>query len=258
MDPENPFKAQLRPRREGESLKVAETVLKRRDRNLKANAQRAKEIARIRKSQKDYKRGKLKIVRAEKLIKDSRMRTKDKERLKTQNKKKRKQKPGKGKVVLAFRNGRKTASASPVTKAALKTLGMLERHSVVFLPNTKETVEKLHEVRPFVFWGAPTLKVISNIMTKKALFKDGTTKKRIMLSDNTLVEEHLGDLGLLCVEDMVHAIYRATERFPEVLNRLWPINVGDARKATSMVFDKEMSGDLAEGVNSKISELLGL
>jgi len=258
MDPDMPFKAQLRPGPKGDSLKVAETVLKRRDRNLKANVQRAKEIARIRKSQRDYKKGKLKIIRAERLVKDSRAKKMDKQRLMSQSKKKSKQKPGKGKVVLAFRNGRNSGTGSAETKAAMKKLGMTERHCVVFLPNNKETVEQLHIIRPFCFWGCPTLKVISNIMTKKAQFKDGKTKERLMLSDNTLIEEHLGDLGLLCVEDMVHAIHRATPRFNDVLGRLWPIHVGDARKANSMVKDQDLSGDIQDSINDKISELLGL
>jgi len=176
----------------------------------------------------------------------------------SQSKKKTKQKPGKGKVVLAFRNGRNSGTACLDTKAALKKLGMTERHCVVFLPNTKETVDQLHLIRPFCFWGAPSLKVISNIMTKKASFKDGKTKTRIMLSDNTLIEEHLGDLGLLCVEDLVHSIHRATPRFDDVLGRLWPIHVGDARKANSMVKDQDLSGDITDKINVKISELLGL
>merc|ERR1712226_261184 len=81
MDPENPHKAILQPRRPGEGLKVAETVLKRRDNNLKANAERAAQVARIRKNQREYKKGKLKIVRAERLIKQNRLKRLDRERL---------------------------------------------------------------------------------------------------------------------------------------------------------------------------------
>ncbi|OLP86213.1 Protein disulfide-isomerase-like protein EhSep2 [Symbiodinium microadriaticum] len=67
------LKAKIQPRRPGETIKVAETVLRRRDRNLKAQAKRAEQIQQQKKKAKHTK-GKLRIIKAEKLIKDARQR----------------------------------------------------------------------------------------------------------------------------------------------------------------------------------------
>merc|ERR1719401_127040 len=131
---------------------------------------------------------------------------------------------------------------------------MTERHTVVFLPNTDETAADLHTIRPFAFWGPPTYKVIANIMQKKALFKDPEQPKaRTVLSDNALVEKHLGDLGLLCTEDLAHAIHRCTPQFEAVTSRLWPVPLGDAKKASGLLHDKDFTfGDQKDNFNDQL------
>merc|ERR1719235_2218701 len=189
MDPENPHKAVLQPKNPGESIKIAETVLKRRDRNLKAAAQRAANIAKVRKQRREAQKGKLRIVRAEKLIKRNRLKTVDRERLFRQKKKKVKR--GQGKVVAVVRNGRLGGSRD--VYKTLKEIGLTECHTMKFFRNTEDNYAKLNILRPFVFWGPPSFKLVNLIMSKKALFKDPKKpKSRTVLSDNALVEEHLG------------------------------------------------------------------
>merc|ERR1712060_539712 len=119
VDPENPLKAVLRPRHPGESLKVAKTVLKRRDENLKVRAQQAVQIAKIRKEQKKKLKPDLGIVRVEKLIKNAICTNWESQRVKAQKKKK-KPKVQKGKVVMAVRNGRAGATCTKQVKQTLK------------------------------------------------------------------------------------------------------------------------------------------
>lgn len=143
-------KVVLRPRRPGENIKVAETVLKRRDRNLKAAAQRAEQVARIRKSQKEYKKGKLNIIRAEKLVKNSRTRIMDAHRLKTQEKKK-KPKLQQGHVVSIGRNGR--LGGTREVKKALRELGLAKRHTMVFQLNNEDTSKKTGDCQALCLLG---------------------------------------------------------------------------------------------------------
>jgi len=252
---ENPFKADIQPRRPGESIKVAETVLKRRDRNLKAAGERAAKVASIRRAQKDYKKGKIRIVRAEKLIKQNRLKKVDRERLKHKTKKK--IKVGQGKCVAAVRNGRQGGSFE--VQKALKDMGLQQIHTVAFFENNDETAKNLSIVRPFVFWGPPSFKTVSTIMQKKALFKDPKKpKKKISLSDNTMVEEHLSDVGCLCTEDISHAVFTCSKSFDKIKQRLWPVPLGDAKKSSGMVHDKDFTfGDMKSNVNNKITKLLG-
>merc|ERR1719446_1877807 len=148
---EDPHRAVMRPRHPGESIKVAETVLKRRERNLKAAADRAAQIARARQQKKQFQKGgKLKIIRAERLVKDCRNRQRDRRRLKNVGKKPL-PKQQKGRVLAAVRNGR--LGGSKEAKATLRGLGLDKRHTMVFLPNTKETATKLRLAQPYAFWG---------------------------------------------------------------------------------------------------------
>jgi len=49
--------------------------------------------------------------------------------------------------------------------------------------------------------------------------------ERIPLSDNTIVEKHLGvktDNEVICIEDIVHELYTVGENFSKVNSFLWP------------------------------------
>lgn len=252
---EDPQRAVLRPRHPGESIKVAETVLKRRERNLKAAAERAAQIARVRNNKKEYeKKGKLQIIRAERLVKDCRNRMNDRRRLKN-GVKKPLPKQQKGRILAAVRNGR--LGGSKDSKATLRALGLGKRHTMVFLPNTKDVATKLRVAKPFAFWGVPTFKMVCNLIHKRAAFREG--EERTALSDNVLIEKHLGDLGVLCTEDLAHAIHTCSSKFNKVQERLWPMMLGDAKKSTGkLVNDKFYTqGNIAADVNSKIAQLLG-
>lgn len=248
----------LRPRRPGESIKIAETVLKRRDRNIKAAAERAKQIQIIRRNQKEWKKGPLKIKRAERLVKDSLIRASDRRRLKNKGKKK-KPKPGVGKVLAVVRNGRMGGSGE--VKKTLREIGLTKRHTMVFRPHSEDMLKQLVTCKPFVFWGAPSFKAIMNIVHKKAIFRDREAEHgKTMLSDNVLIEKHLGDLGVLCTEDLAHVIHGGfkSKHFKEVTDRLWPVPLGDAKKTSGMVHDKKFTmGDLHRDINAKLEKLIG-
>jgi large subunit ribosomal protein L7e len=258
VDPENPHKAVLQPRRPGESLKVAETVLKRRDRNLKAAADRAAQIAKVKRQQRDRKKGSLRIIRVERLVKNSLVRQNDRRRLQNKDKKKKDSKPRpKGRMLAAVRNGRLGGSGE--VKATLREMGLGHRHCLVFLPNIEDITTKLNTCKPFIFWGPPSFKTVFNIVHKKAAFRDPEAEKgRTMLSDNTLIEKHLGDLGVLCTEDLAHVIHTHAKHFPAVAGRLWPVPLGNAKKASGLVHDKKFTfGDLQGAIDLKVAKLLG-
>lgn len=254
---EDPHRAVIRPRHPGESIKVAETVLKRRERNLKAAADRAAQIANARKNKKEYKKGKFNIIRAERLVKDCRNRQNDRRRLKNVGKKPL-PKQQKGRILAAVRNGR--LGGSKDAKAKLREIGLAKRHTMVFLPNTKEIATKLRLARPYAYWGVPTFKMVCNLIHKRAAFRDpDAPQERPALSDNVLIEKHLGDLGVLCTEDLAHAIHTRSDKFEKVQERLWPMMLGDAKKSTGKLVNEKhyTQGDIAAEINTKIGQLLG-
>lgn len=255
---ENTAKAVLRPRNPGESIKVAETVLKRRDRNLKAAAERAAQIAKVRKGQKDYKKGKLNIVRAEKLVKNCIVRRSDRRRLMTQKKKNPNPKAApKTRSLAVVRNGR--LGGSKEVKMMLRDIGLPHRNALIFVPNTAEMASKLQVVKPFAYWGRCSFKNVFNLVHKKATFKNPEAPtEKVALSDNVLIEKHLGDLGVLCTEDLAHSLHTCGKDFKQVSERLWPIMLGDVKKASGLVHDTKFTyGDLQDAMDLKVKKLIG-
>lgn len=258
MEGENTAKAVLKPRNPGENIKVAETVLKRRDRNLKAAAERAAKFAKVRRENENYKKGKIQIVRAEKLVKNHLVRIKDRRRLKWNDKKKPNPKPSdRSQMVVAVRNGRLGGVRD--VKRCLRTMGLNKRNTLVFLPNTNETAKKLLKVKPFVYWGKTAFKTAFNLIHKKAIFKDpATPTEKILLSDNVLIEKHLGEFGVLCTEDLAHVLHTRGKHFKEVARRLWAIPVGNVKRANGMVKDEKWTfGDQRNGMDAKVKKLIG-
>lgn len=249
-------KSVLRPRKAGETIKVAETVLKRRDRNLKANAERAAKIAKNRKAASDFKKGKLALVRAEKLVKKRRGISMDMRRLKHAHKKPLPKKLQRGEVLAVVRNGREAGCRD--ARIILRSFELTKEHSLVFKPNTTEIREKLRTLKPFVFWGVPSFQMVFDLVHKKALFKDPESKEKLPLSDNSKIEEHLGDIGVLCTEDLAQIIHTVPSNFEKVTDRLWPFALGDLRKAKGLARDKKHTfGDVGQNVSDRISQLIG-
>jgi len=250
------LKAKLEPRQPGETLKVAQTVLKRRDRNLEAAAKRAQQIAKAKAKSKQYKKND-KMIKMETLLKQSLKRINDEKRLKRLKNRKKPKPFKKGQVIAICRNGRKGPSKK--VKSVFRDFGLRARHSMTFILNNEESARKLLEVKPYAYWGVPSFKNIYNLVHKKAVFVDKEAAvKRVVLSDNMLIEKHLGDLGVICTEDLAHVIHTGGKGFEEVMRRLAPVCMGDSKKADGMVEKKKHdAGDLKHNINKVLAKLMG-
>lgn len=256
MDSDEVGKTVLRPRQPGETIKVAETVLKRRDRNIKAAAERAAKVKKLRDKRASKARGKLGIIRAESIVKKWVVRHSDERRLKSDAKKPLDNVYEKINCLAVVRNARDGGSKQ--VKIMLKNLRLKEPNTLVFMPNTKESLQKLKIVKPFAFWGCPSYKVVLELMQRKAMFKEPKSSEKKPLSDNNLVEQHLGDIGMLCVEDLASAMHSGSEHMSAITSRLWPFEFGDSRKAGKLAPDIDHPyGNVKYKINGKIKKLIG-
>ncbi len=62
----------------------------------------------------------------------------------------------------------------------------------------------IRKVEPYVAYGYPTRKTISDLIYKRGYGK--VNNSRIPLSDNSIVEGQLGKHGIASVEDLIHEI----------------------------------------------------
>lgn len=105
----------------------------------------------------------------------------------------------------------------------LNSLRMGNRHDCVLLKNNKENQILLKIVEPFVCFGYPTVGTIRELVFKKGFaFMGG---RKIPIQSNKLIEDHLGEHGVICLEDVIHELSSVGEKFDYVVKFLGPFQV---------------------------------
>ena len=209
---------ELKPKNEGESLKVAKVVLKRRDRNLAANAERAKAIQNLRKMRKS-KPTVIAAVHGDVLLKKSKRLLMDREHVIVSKVKKFQERriPADAKCLLVARNERMPDLFR--AKEALRKLGLLSKNACRIIPTTMENLERIRSCDAYVFYGVPTPETVSTLVHKKAYIANPSKEKLengnypapVPLNNNAVVEDTLGSHGLVCVEDLVDVLLKGRD-----------------------------------------------
>merc|ERR1712078_424219 len=96
----------------------------------------------------------------------------------------------------------------------LKQLGLATKNRAVFMRNAG---------------GPPTLQTVTDLLHKKAHIRGTKEGPVLPLQDNRVIEERMGQHGLLCVEDMVDSIYKGQDNFDIVQKFLLPMQFADIR-----------------------------
>uniref|UniRef100_A0A8C8FC85 Uncharacterized protein n=1 Tax=Oncorhynchus tshawytscha TaxID=74940 RepID=A0A8C8FC85_ONCTS len=73
----------------------------------------------------------------------------------------------------------------------------------------------------------PNLKSVCELILKRGQAK--INKRKVALTDNTLIEQHMGKYGIICLEDLIHEIYSVGMNFCVVRNYIWPFRLSVAR-----------------------------
>jgi len=217
-------KTELKPRVDGEALKVAKVVLKRRDRNLMANATRAKAIQQLRKLRKS----KPKIISAlngDQILKSARRGQMDKAHLIISRKKQYLERriPGDATCLLVARNSREADLGS--VREALRNLGVSKPRECRIVATTKANLDLLRRCDAYVFYGVPTPEIVSTLVHKKAYLSVSNEDRKengdlpTPLNNNAIVEDVLGEHGLICVEDLVEVLNKGRDN-EELFNKV--------------------------------------
>ncbi|KAF2857571.1 60S ribosomal protein L7 [Piedraia hortae CBS 480.64] len=114
----------------------------------------------------------------------------------------------------------------PKKRKTLKLLRLLQINNGVFVRMNKAMSEMLKIVEPFVAYGYPNLKSVRELIYKRGYAKTAE-HQRIPLTDNAIIEEHLGKLGIVCMEDLIHEIFTVGPNFKQASNFLWPFKLSN-------------------------------
>ncbi|CAL8315342.1 unnamed protein product [Merluccius merluccius] len=136
--------------------------------------------------------------------------------------------PPKNKLAFAVRI-KEIKGVSPKVRHVIQMFRLRKIFSGVFVKVNKSSLAMLKVVEPYVAWGFPNLKSVRELILKRGQTK--IKKRRVALTDNTLIEQHLGKHGIICLEDLIHEIYGVGKHFRLANAFLRPFNLSVARHA---------------------------
>eukprot|EP00008_Paramoeba_atlantica_P003962 CAMPEP_0201492626 /NCGR_PEP_ID=MMETSP0151_2-20130828/34066_1 /ASSEMBLY_ACC=CAM_ASM_000257 /TAXON_ID=200890 /ORGANISM="Paramoeba atlantica, Strain 621/1 / CCAP 1560/9" /LENGTH=193 /DNA_ID=CAMNT_0047879549 /DNA_START=317 /DNA_END=898 /DNA_ORIENTATION=+ len=112
--------------------------------------------------------------------------------------------PVTGGALLAVRTKGST-DVSRITKILLEKYRLSQLHDAVILPSTKDVAEDMHVLQDYVLAGSLSQEQLSDLVKHHARYRDDKGNL-LPLDNNLVVENHLEAYGLLCVEDLIHAL----------------------------------------------------
>ena len=115
----------------------------------------------------------------------------------------------------------------PQVKKILRLFRLRQLNNGVFIKVNKATMNMLKRIEPYVVYGYPNRKTVSDLIYKRGFAK--INHARIPLSDNTIIEQSLGKFGITCIEDLIEEIYQVGPHFKEANSFLWTFKMNNPR-----------------------------
>lgn len=130
------------------------------------------------------------------------------------------------KLILIMRH-RTKAVASPQVNQIFRELRLYKIHTAVLVSASEQVAAFLPIIEPYVTYGTPNISLVRELIFKYGkMVVDG---KRTSINSNVLVEQSLGNLGIICVEDIIHTIIKCGENFDAVNKILLPFVVSSGQ-----------------------------
>jgi large subunit ribosomal protein L7e len=117
---------------------------------------------------------------------------------------------------------------NPQCKKIMQLLRLRQLHNGVFVRLNKATINMLRKVEPYIAYGYPSKKTVSDLVYKRGYAK--VNHSRIPITDNAIIEGQLGKHGIICTEDLIHEIVTCGTHFKEANNFLWPFKLNSPKK----------------------------
>ncbi|XP_013380988.2 60S ribosomal protein L7 [Lingula anatina] len=235
---------------------VPESLLKKRKQNAEMRAKRAKATLLAKKKHRANRREIFK--RAEKYVKEYRIKERDDIRLARQARKAGNfYVPAEPKLAFVMRI-RGINGVHPRPRKIMQLFRLRQINNGVFVRLNKATVNMLRIAEPYLAWGYPNLKSVRELIYKRGYGK--VNSKRIPLTDNEIIEKQLGQYGIICMEDLIHEIMTVGPNFKQASNFLWPFKLntpnGGWRKKANHFVDGGDYGDRDVKINNLLRKMV--
>jgi len=145
----------------------------------------------------------------------------------------------------------------PKPRKILQLLRLRQINNGTFIRLTKATAQMLKLIEPYITYGYPNVKTVRELVYKRGFAKVG--HERLPITDNSIIEKHLGKHGIVCVEDVIHELYTVGPHFKEVNSFMWPFKLsaptGGWRKVTTHVVEGGDTGNREDKINSLVKRM---
>lgn len=142
----------------------------------------------------------------------------------------------------------------PTCRKIMQLLRLRQLHNGVFVRLNRATINMLRRVEPYITYGYPSKATISKLVYKRGYGK--VNGSRIPLSDNAIVEQHLGSKGIASIEDLIHEIITVGPHFKEANNFLWPFKLNSPKKGFAEKRHPYQKGGVWGNREDQINELV--
>ncbi|MBZ3879456.1 60S ribosomal protein L7 [Sciurus carolinensis] len=149
---------------------------------------------------------------------------------------------------------RNTNGVSPKVGKVLQLLHLRQILKGTFVKLNKASMNMLRIVEPYIAWGYPHLKSVNELIYKHVYGK--INKKRIALTDNSLIAPSLGKYGIICMEDLIHETYSVGKCFKEANNFLWPFKLSSPKGGMKKKTTHFVEGGDADNSEDQINRLI--
>lgn len=160
------------------------------------------------------------------------------------------------KLVLAIRI-KGINRVAPKVKKVLQLLRLRQINNAVFIRLNKASSQLLQIVDPYITYGEPNLKTVSDLIYKRGYGK--VNRQRIPITENSVIENSLGKHDIICVEDLIHEIVTVGPNFKVANNFLWPFKLsnplGGWKKKANNFAEGGDAGNREELINQLVRKM---
>lgn len=115
----------------------------------------------------------------------------------------------------------------PKPRKIMQLFRLRQINNATLVKLNQATIKMLRIAEPYITYGYPNLSTLRNLIYKRGYLKvDG---KRTAITDNNLIEKHLGKYNIVCLEDIVKELYTVGPNFKRVNNFLWHFKLSNPR-----------------------------
>jgi large subunit ribosomal protein L7e len=134
--------------------------------------------------------------------------------------------PAEAKVALVIRI-RGINNLAPQVRKILQLFRLRQIHNATLVRINRATLNMLKKIEPFVTFGYPTRKTISDLVYKRGFGR--INKQRIPLTSNEIVAQALRQHNIICVEDLINELVTVGTHFKEANNFLWSFKLSSPK-----------------------------